>query len=71
MATYYMTAHNNSTVGYWDRCNATTETGAKREASQELGGGYNDDVLQISTGDNITEARVLVAIKRGGRWTNV
>jgi len=63
MTTYYMTSHRISEIGYWEKCNATTLIGAKREATRKYGAGNTDTVLIIAEGDNITEPRRNVASK--------
>jgi len=71
MAKYQMTAKNNSTIGYWEDCKAETLGAAKREATNEYGAGYNDDVIVIREMVEGLEP-VTVASKRndGSKWVN-
>lgn len=70
MTTYYMTIKSNSTDAYWEKCKATTLLGAKREATNEYYGGFNDSEVMISTGDNMTAQRHVMSTKRAEqkRW---
>ena len=73
MTTYYMTSMSFSELGYWEKCNATTLSGAKREATAEYGAGYLDAKLVIAEGDGLTEPRREVAGKSnapGTKWIN-
>jgi len=45
---YAMTVKSNSTIGYWEDCTATTERGAKVEASKRFGEGYLGGVIEIA-----------------------
>ena len=49
---YAMTVKSNSTVGYWENCNAKTERGAKCEAWKRFGAGYNGDSVEIAIRHN-------------------
>lgn len=72
MKSYYMTAKNNSTIGYWEKCNATTLAGAKREATKECGEGYVADVICVGVAlDDEATAFETVSEKRGNKWTDL
>ncbi len=45
---YYMTSRSNSTTREWERCNAKTKTGAKREAYNRFRGGYLDETISLA-----------------------
>ena len=45
---YAMTVKSNSTIGYWEDCTATTERGAKVEASKRFDAGYIGDVIEVA-----------------------
>ena len=45
---YAMTVKSNSTVGFWEDCNSTTEQGAKKEAWRRFGCGYVGDVIELA-----------------------
>lgn len=72
MTKYQMTAGSNSEIGTWETCRAATLTAAKREATARYGAGYNDLLIQIAEGDNISEPRVVIAQRRNTdtRWTD-
>jgi len=67
---YYMTSYRHSDISYWEPCRAKTLRGAKREATICYQNDTPDSVIKISTGDNVTEVRQLVATKRnnGEGW---
>lgn len=69
MATYYMSIKDSTR--YWEPCKSATLAGAKREATRALSGRCaGNELLAISTGDNITEQRFIVATRRvnADRW---
>jgi len=73
MTTYYMTSKRNSEVGYWEKCKATTLTGAKREATTAYSSGYLDAIIAIAEGDGITEPRREISSKLNSahaKWAN-
>lgn len=45
---YAMAVKSNSSIGYWEDCNAKTEVSAKREAWARFGAGYVGDVVMIA-----------------------
>lgn len=68
-AGYEMTAASNSTVGYWERCKATTLLGAKREAMLRYRAGYMSDMLQVGVRDESGQLQVLASrLNRYGKW---
>lgn len=69
---YAMTVKSNSTVGYWEDCNAKTERGAKCEAWKRFGQGYYGDVVEIAIkhedGQYQTVASKVIGV--GFTWTS-
>lgn len=49
---YYMSISHHSVVHPWEECKSTNLTAAKREATKELGGGFNDHIIIIAVGDS-------------------
>ena len=45
--TYYATVKHHSIVGYWEKLNAKTLIGAKREATSKYGNGYIGHVIHL------------------------
>lgn len=71
MNEYYMTAMTPSERGYWKKCTAKTEMGAKREASNYYKQDFRDKILSVAIGDGIDMERcVLFSKKNGQRWMN-
>lgn len=70
-----MTSKHNSETGYWEKCKATTLTGAKREATTKYGAGYIDAVLVIAEHDHGGyEQRHEIASKSNAanaKWVNL
>lgn len=72
--TYFATVKHHSTVGYWEKLSAKTLAVAKREATKEFGGGYNDHVIHlVECSNEIDEQRLndLPAHTKmigGGKW---
>jgi len=70
---YYMVSTRNNQHSYWERCKATTLTGAKREATREYGEGFVDSILMVATAQSDDELRQVLATKSnapGSRWVN-
>ena len=70
---YYKTAKNNNTVGFWEECNATELSAAKREATRDCGSGYMDDVVSVGVPEFDCEDSPIktIAEKRSGKWVEV
>lgn len=47
MAEFWMTCKHHSARGRWERCQAKTLRGAKREASNEYSGMLRESVLEV------------------------
>ena len=60
MAMFYMTRYRVNEDARWEACRATTLRGAKAEATRLYGHGYNDEIIRISAGDDVTERRQIL-----------
>ena len=63
MSTYYMLLDCPGQDRSWEPCNAKTLRGAKREATTAGRYDYEDSVIKIAVGDNISQPRRLVSSK--------
>lgn len=70
---YAMTVKSNSSVSYWEDCNAKTEVGAKREAWARFGAGYVGDVVMIAIkhGDGQYQEIARRAIAAKSKWESI
>lgn len=60
---YYMTLSHHSMRGYWETCNATTLSGAKREAWARFGGDLIGATVIVARGDDVGEPRQRLAAR--------
>jgi hypothetical protein len=67
---YYITAKHSHGDGYWRAAKAKSLAGAKREAAKLYHNDWRDSTLMVSTGDNITEERVIISKRKlsDARW---
>jgi len=66
---YKMTEKSNTFTSSWEKCNATTLTGAKKEATSRYGAGYLDNIIVIAEDNEMAE---VVASKKiaDKEWIN-
>lgn len=69
---YAMTIKTFLNVGFWEDCAATTEKGAKREASQRFFGGYLGDIIELAIKHDDGQYQTIAkkVITRAGSWRN-
>ena len=68
--TYYKTAKSNNETRTWEKCNATTEASAKREATRDYEGRVAGGVVCIGVEESGFSIRT-IAEKRNGKWVNL
>ena len=69
---YYMTFKYKDKTVPWERCKATTLTGAKREVGRVYGAAYREAVLVIAEGDNASGPLREIASRKnmpGAKWS--
>ena len=68
---YYMTFKYKDKTVPWERCKATTLTGAKREVGRVYGAAYREAALLIAEGDNASGPLREIASRKnmpGAKW---
>lgn len=73
MTRYVMGERGDDIQGWWERCQASTLTGAKRESSNRYGGGYSHHRISVAIDHGNGNYQVVAErpLLAAGRWREV